>query len=78
MIRTTNDKNSRAQHGDVDEVHDVVVVGVGVAGLNVALLLGRARRNVAAIDARGPRNAPAAHMHGFLLTRCQRPLPAAT
>jgi thioredoxin reductase len=46
--------------------HDVVIVGAGAAGLNAALLLGRARRRVAVIDAGEPRNAPARHMHGFL------------
>ncbi|MFF4664380.1 NAD(P)/FAD-dependent oxidoreductase [Streptomyces sp. NPDC001282] len=66
MIKTTNDKNTRAQYGDADEVHDVVVVGAGAAGLSAALLLGRARRKVVVIDAGEPRNAPAAHMHGFL------------
>ena len=47
-------------------IHDVVVVGGGAAGLNAALVLGRARRRVVVIDAGAPRNAPAAHMHGFL------------
>ncbi|WP_131740678.1 NAD(P)/FAD-dependent oxidoreductase [Actinomadura roseirufa] len=46
--------------------YDVVVVGAGAAGLNAALLLGRARRRVAVVDAGAPRNAPAAHMRGFL------------
>jgi thioredoxin reductase len=46
--------------------HDVVIVGGGAAGLSAALVLGRARRRVAVIDAGAPRNAPAAHMHGFL------------
>ena len=46
--------------------YDVVVVGGGAAGLSAALVLGRARRRVAVIDAGSPRNAPAAHMHGFL------------
>ncbi|MGY1811052.1 NAD(P)/FAD-dependent oxidoreductase [Blastococcus sp. SYSU D00669] len=45
---------------------DVVVVGGGAAGLSAALVLGRARRRVAVVDAGAPRNAPAAHMHGFL------------
>src|SRR5437588_6943639 len=45
---------------------DVVVVGGGAAGLSAALVLGRARRRVAVIDAGAPRNAPAAHMQGFL------------
>jgi thioredoxin reductase len=46
--------------------YDVVVVGGGAAGLSAALVLGRARRGVAVVDAGAPRNAPAAHMHGFL------------
>ena len=46
--------------------YDVIVVGGGAAGLNAALVLGRARRRVAVVDAGEPRNAPAAHMQGFL------------
>jgi thioredoxin reductase len=46
--------------------YDVVIVGGGAAGLSAALVLSRARRRVAVIDAGTPRNAPAAHMHGFL------------
>ncbi len=46
--------------------YDVVVIGGGAAGLSAALVLGRARRRVAVIDAGAPRNAPAAHMQGFL------------
>jgi thioredoxin reductase len=45
---------------------DAVIVGGGAAGLSAALVLGRARRRVALIDAGQPRNAPAAHMQGFL------------
>jgi thioredoxin reductase len=45
---------------------DVVIVGGGPAGLNAALVLGRARRNVAICDAGEPRNAVAEEMHGFL------------
>jgi thioredoxin reductase len=48
------------------KVYDVVVVGGGAAGLSAALVLGRARRGVAVVDAGRPRNAPAAHMQGFL------------
>jgi thioredoxin reductase len=43
-----------------------VIVGGGAAGLSAALVLGRARRRVAVVDAGAPRNAPAAHMQGFL------------
>ncbi|KQV65823.1 thioredoxin reductase [Nocardioides sp. Root122] len=46
--------------------YDVTIVGGGAAGLSAALVLGRARRRVAVVDAGHPRNAPAAHMHGFL------------
>jgi thioredoxin reductase len=46
--------------------YDVVIVGGGAAGLSAALVLARARRRVAVVDAGSPRNAPAAHMHGFL------------
>jgi len=46
--------------------YDVVIVGGGPAGLSAALMLGRARRSVLVIDNGQPRNAPSAHMHGFL------------
>lgn len=46
--------------------YDVVIVGGGAAGLSAALVLGRARRRVLVVDAGSPRNAPAAHMQGFL------------
>jgi thioredoxin reductase len=48
------------------ETYDTVVVGGGAAGLSAALVLGRARRRVLVVDAGTQRNAPAAHMHGFL------------
>ncbi len=46
--------------------YDVVVIGGGAAGLSAALVLTRARRRVLVVDSGAPRNAPAAHMHGFL------------
>ena len=55
------------------ESYDVVVVGGGAAGLSAALVLGRARRRVAVVDAGTPRNAPAEHMHGFLSRDGMRP-----
>jgi thioredoxin reductase len=48
------------------DLHDVAIIGGGAAGLSAALVLGRARRRVVVIDAGTPRNAPAAHMQGFL------------
>ncbi len=46
--------------------YDVVVIGGGAAGLSAALVLSRARRNRPRGRCRAPRNAPAAHMHGYL------------
>jgi thioredoxin reductase len=48
------------------ESYDVAIIGGGPAGLSAALVLGRARRRVVVVDAGTPRNAPAAHMQGFL------------
>ncbi|MGW7236410.1 NAD(P)/FAD-dependent oxidoreductase [Streptomyces sp. NPDC054804] len=48
------------------DTYEVVVVGGGAAGLSAALVLGRARRRTLVVDAGEPRNAPAAHMQGFL------------
>lgn len=45
---------------------DVAVIGGSAAGLAAALRLGRQRRSVIVVDAGEPRNAPAAHMHGYL------------
>ncbi|MFD7026732.1 NAD(P)/FAD-dependent oxidoreductase [Streptomyces sp. NPDC059917] len=45
---------------------EVVVVGGGAAGLGAAVTLARARRSVLVIDSGSPRNAPAAHVHGYL------------
>jgi thioredoxin reductase len=53
--------------------YDVVIIGGGAAGLNGALMLARARRSVLVVDDRRPRNAPAAHLHGFLSRDGQPP-----
>lgn len=45
---------------------DVLIVGGGPAGLNAALVLGRARKAVAVIDEGAPRNAVTQAAHGFL------------
>ncbi|MEV3970767.1 NAD(P)/FAD-dependent oxidoreductase [Streptomyces sp. NPDC050698] len=48
------------------DTYTVVVVGGGAAGLSAALVLGRARQRTLVVDAGEPRNAPAAHMQGYL------------
>ncbi|MEO7573556.1 MAG: FAD-dependent oxidoreductase, partial [Acidimicrobiales bacterium] len=45
---------------------DVAIIGGSAAGLAAALQLGRQRRSVIVVDAGEPRNAPAAHLHGYL------------
>ncbi|MGW7207475.1 NAD(P)/FAD-dependent oxidoreductase [Streptomyces sp. NPDC054837] len=51
---------------ETSETYEVIVIGGGAAGLSAALVLGRARRRTLVIDAGEPRNAPAAHMQGYL------------
>jgi thioredoxin reductase len=46
--------------------YDVVIIGAGAAGLSAALVSARSRRRVVVVDTGSPRNAPAAHLHGFL------------
>ncbi|MGW1011153.1 NAD(P)/FAD-dependent oxidoreductase [Streptomyces termitum] len=46
--------------------HEVVVIGGGAAGLSAALILGRSRRRTLVVDSGAPRNAPTAHMQGYL------------
>ncbi|MEK4358239.1 NAD(P)/FAD-dependent oxidoreductase [Paenibacillus sp. FSL M7-1455] len=45
---------------------DAVIIGGGPAGLNAALMLGRARKHVAVIDEGKPRNSVTRETHGFL------------
>ncbi|WP_329407508.1 NAD(P)/FAD-dependent oxidoreductase [Streptomyces sp. NBC_00704] len=49
-----------------DGPYEVIVVGGGPAGLSAALVLGRSRRRTLVVDAGEPRNAPSAHLHGYL------------
>ncbi|MFG2948096.1 NAD(P)/FAD-dependent oxidoreductase [Streptomyces adustus] len=51
---------------ETTETYEVIVVGGGAAGLSAALVLGRARRRTLVVDAGEPRNAPSAHMQGYL------------
>lgn len=47
-------------------IYDCAIIGGGPAGLNAALVLGRARRSVALIDSNSPRNAVTHASHGFI------------
>jgi thioredoxin reductase len=53
-------------HRTIERHCDVAVVGGSAAGLAAALQISRQRRSVIVVDAGTPRNAPAAHMHGYL------------
>ncbi len=57
----------------IERYCDVAVVGGSAAGLAAALQLGRQRRSVIVVDAGEPRNALAAHMHGYLSREGFRP-----
>ena len=54
------------QHPVLERHCDVAVIGGSAAGLAAALQISRQRRNVVVVDDGTPRNAPAAHMHGYL------------
>jgi thioredoxin reductase len=47
-------------------IADCAIIGAGPAGLNAALVLGRARRTVLLFDDNKPRNAVTQHSHGFI------------
>ncbi|WP_052488932.1 NAD(P)/FAD-dependent oxidoreductase [Streptomyces sp. 150FB] len=51
--------------GETRTEADIVVVGGGVAGLQAALVLGRARRSVTVVDGGEPRNARARAVHNL-------------
>ncbi|MFC9112895.1 NAD(P)/FAD-dependent oxidoreductase [Streptomyces sp. NPDC057092] len=59
-MQTTNETDR------TESRYDVVVVGGGAAGLSAALVLGRARHRTLVVDAGEPRNAPSAHVQGYL------------
>lgn len=67
MHGTRNDSTLQERRdGGQDQSYDAVIVGGGAAGLSSALALGRSRRRVLVVDSGEPRNAPAAHMQGYL------------
>src|SRR4029078_4085129 len=45
---------------------DCAIIGGGPAGLNAALILGRAKRNVILLDNNNPRNSVTQESHGFI------------
>jgi len=47
-------------------MYDVIVIGGGTAGLSVAQILGRARRNVLVLADGDTRNSPSAGVHGII------------
>jgi thioredoxin reductase/SAM-dependent methyltransferase len=57
-----------SEHGrrTIQRHADVAIIGGSAAGLAAAVQLGRQRRGVIVVDAGEPRNAPAAHLHGYL------------
>ena len=53
--------------GNMNQLLDVLIIGGGPAGLNAALVLGRARKNVVVIDDETPRkNWVTRETHGFV------------
>jgi thioredoxin reductase len=65
-VRASSSVEVVMETDELQEAHDVVVIGGAAAGLNGALMLARARRSVVVIDAGAPRNAPADGVHGLL------------
>jgi thioredoxin reductase len=52
--------------GIMEQLIDVGIIGGGPAGMNAALVLGRARKSVVVIDEGRPRNRVTRESHGFL------------
>lgn len=50
----------------MNNLFDCAIIGGGPAGLNAALVLGRARRNTILLDNDNPRNAVTQESHGFI------------
>lgn len=57
---------SHSRHPTLERHCDVAVIGGSASGLAAALQISRQRRSVVVVDDGTPRNAPAAHMHGYL------------
>jgi len=50
----------------MEQLMDAIIIGGGPAGMNAALVLGRARKSVVVIDEGRPRNGVTRETHGFL------------
>ncbi|HSA75067.1 MAG TPA: NAD(P)/FAD-dependent oxidoreductase [Candidatus Nitrosocosmicus sp.] len=50
----------------MNNLFDCAIIGAGPAGLNAALVLGRARRDTILFDNNNPRNAVTLESHGFI------------
>jgi len=55
-------------------VYDCIIIGGGPAGLNAALVLGRAKLNVLLLDNENPRNKVTGHSQGFITNDHLSPL----
>jgi thioredoxin reductase len=62
----SDDRDVPMNSGTQSGAWDCIVVGAGPAGLNAALVLGRARRRVVVLDNAEPRNYATHEMHGVL------------
>jgi thioredoxin reductase len=60
------DMSTAATTTGTTDTYDAAIIGGGPAGLSAGLVLARAGRAVVVVDDGRPRNAPAAHMQGFL------------
>src|SRR4051794_25449284 len=60
-------RRDESMNSETDSVTwDCIIVGAGPAGLNAALVLGRARRRVLVLDSARPRNYATREMHGVV------------
>ncbi|MBX7270083.1 NAD(P)/FAD-dependent oxidoreductase [Micromonospora sp. Llam7] len=66
MTEHAHETPEHQPHQSISRRCDVAVIGGSAAGLAAALQLVRQRRSVIVVDDGTPRNAPAAHMHGYL------------